>query len=97
MPTSSFASETLRASWEPGCTIPPNWGSMMSKKRSRVLGSWSSEMIRKAWKNMEQMTQEQRIDVAVRAGVMTPEQAERAKKKWAELQAADCGTPEARE
>jgi hypothetical protein len=32
------------------------------------------------------MSKEKRIDLMVEAKVMTPEQAERAKKKWAEMQ-----------
>ncbi len=60
----------------------------MSKERSRMSGSASSEIIRKAMKNLEQMPKEQRIDLMVEARLLTPEQAERAKKKWAELQEA---------
>ncbi len=61
----------------------------MSRKRSRIPGSASSEMIRKAVKNLQKMPQEQQIDLMVEAKVMTREQAERAKKEWARIQAAE--------
>jgi hypothetical protein len=62
---------------------------MMSKKRSKVAGSASSQMIRKAVKNFHKMSKERRIDLMVEAKVMTPEQAQRAKQKWAEIQDGD--------
>lgn len=60
----------------------------MSKKVSKRLESASSRRIRIAVKELHRMPKEKRIDLMVKAKVMTPEQAERAKKKWAELQAA---------
>jgi hypothetical protein len=61
----------------------------MSRKPSRVAGSGSSEMIRRAVKNFFKMPKEKRIDLMVEAKVMTREQAERAKKEWARIQAAE--------
>ena len=58
----------------------------MSRKRSKVAGSASSQTIRKAVKNFHQMSKERRIDLMVEARVMTPDQAQRAKTKWAEIQ-----------
>jgi hypothetical protein len=60
---------------------------MMSKKRSRMARPWSTELIRKAHKHLKQMPKEQMIDIMVEMGSLTPEQGERAKKKWAEIQA----------
>jgi hypothetical protein len=60
----------------------------MSRKRSRVASSASSERIRRAVEHLQQMPQEERIDLMVEAKVMTREQAERAKKEWARIRAA---------
>lgn len=60
----------------------------MSKKHSKMARSASSHLIGRAMKNFRQMPKERRIDLMVEAKLLTPEQAERAKKKWAELQAA---------
>jgi len=60
----------------------------MSRDFGEVPGSASSERIRQAFRHFERMSKEDRIDLLVKAKVMTPEQAERAKKKWAEIQAA---------
>ena len=65
----------------------------MSKKGSRVARSASSEKIRLAMKHFFRLPKERRIDLMVEAKVMTPEQAERAKKKWAELQALNDQSP----
>jgi hypothetical protein len=62
---------------------------MMSRRRSTVASSTSSQKIRDAVKNLRQMPMEERIDLMVQAKVMTREQAERAKKKWAETRAAE--------
>lgn len=59
----------------------------MSKKHSKVASSASSQAIRKAVKNLQQMPKEKRIDLMVEAKVMTREQAERAKKEWAKIKA----------
>ncbi len=64
----------------------------MSRKPSRMRGTASSEMIRKALKNFLKMPKEQRIDLMVKAGSLTPEQAERAKQKWAEIQSAQASS-----
>ncbi len=50
-------------------------------------------MIRKAMKHLFSLTKEERIDLMVKAKAMTPEQAERAKKKWTELQAEAAEAP----
>jgi hypothetical protein len=59
----------------------------MSRKHSKIASSASSQAIRRAVKNLQQMPKEKRIDLMVEAKVMTREQAERAKKEWAKLQA----------
>jgi alkanesulfonate monooxygenase SsuD/methylene tetrahydromethanopterin reductase-like flavin-dependent oxidoreductase (luciferase family) len=61
---------------------------MMSEKPLKMARSTSSQKIRKAMKNFQRMSKEQRIDLMVEAKVITPEQAERAKRKWAEIQSA---------
>lgn len=59
----------------------------MSKKGFKMARSASSQKIREAVQNLHRMSQEKRIDLMVEAKVMPPEQAERAKRKWAEMQA----------
>ncbi len=65
----------------------------MSKDFGEVPGSASSERIRQAFQHFERMSKVDRIDLMVKAKVMTPEQAERAKQKWAEIQAAAQARP----
>ncbi len=60
----------------------------MSKKRSKMPRSASSEIIRKALRNLQEMPEERHIDLLVKSKLITLEQAEQAKKKWAEIQAA---------
>ncbi len=60
----------------------------MSKDFGEMPLSASSERIRQAFRHLEQMSQEDQIDLMVKAKLFTPEQAERAKQKWAEIQAA---------
>lgn len=56
----------------------------MSIKRSKLALSESTLRIRRAMKNLENMPKAKRIDLMVKAGVMTPEQAARAKETLAE-------------
>ena len=49
--------------------------------------SESAYLIRQAMLHFDTLTQEQHIDLAVQASVLTREQGERAKKRWAEIQA----------
>ncbi len=56
----------------------------MSAKRYKLTELSSRQRIRQAMINFEKMPKEKRIDLMVEAGVMTLEQAERAKKKIAE-------------
>jgi hypothetical protein len=53
----------------------------MSVKHYKLAMSASSEMICKAKKALKEMPKLRKIELMVEAGVMTPEQAERAKKK----------------
>jgi hypothetical protein len=57
----------------------------MSLNRSKIELTGSAEMIRKAREHFEKMPKVRRIELMVEAGVMTAEQAERAKEKLAEL------------
>jgi hypothetical protein len=59
----------------------------MSVKRYKLALSTSSQKIRKARTKLKQMSKQRRIELMVEAGVMTEEQAERAKKKLAETPA----------
>jgi hypothetical protein len=58
----------------------------MSVKRYKLVLPSSSQRIRKARKSLKEMPKAKRIDLMVKAGVMTKKQAEQAKKKLAELQ-----------
>ena len=58
----------------------------MSKTRFKMAKSASSQKIGEAVKHFHQMSKERRIELMVEAKVMTPEQAERAKRRWAEMQ-----------
>ena len=60
----------------------------MSKDFGKTPLSGSAWMIRKAMRRYQKMSQEEKIDLMVKSKALTPEQAERAKKKWAEIQAA---------
>ena len=57
----------------------------MSAKRYKLARSSSSKKILKARKALQGMPKLQQIDLMVKAGAMTPEQATRAKKKLAEV------------
>lgn len=57
----------------------------MSVKRYKLELSSSSQRIRRARKAFREMSKQERIDLMVRAGSMTPEQGEKAKQKLAEL------------
>jgi hypothetical protein len=56
----------------------------MSAKRYKLAELTSRQRIRRAMIKFKQMSKERRIELMVEAGVMTEEQAERAKKKLAE-------------
>jgi hypothetical protein len=58
----------------------------MSVKRYKLALPSSSQKIRKAKKSLEAMPKAKRIDLMVKAGVMTKKQSEQAKKKLAEVQ-----------
>lgn len=60
----------------------------MSSKGWKMPESESGYKIRKAMEHFRQLPKERRIDLMVEAKLLTAEQAERAKKKWAEMQAA---------
>jgi ribosomal protein S20 len=62
---------------------------MMSKKQSKITMSASSRKIRRAVVNLQHMPREKRIDLMVEAGVMTSDQAARAKRNLAELPMAE--------
>lgn len=57
----------------------------MSPKRSKMPLSCSVRRIRKGHKHLRAMSQSDRIDLMVAAGVMTSQQADRANGKLAEL------------
>jgi ribosomal protein S20 len=59
----------------------------VSAKRYKLEVSSSAERIRKARKFLQKLPKVKRIDLMVKAGVMTEEQADRAKKKLAEMEA----------
>ena len=59
----------------------------MSAKHYELEVSSSTLRIRKARKFLQKLPKEKRIDLMVKAGVMTEEQADRAKKKLAEMEA----------
>ena len=59
----------------------------MSAKRYKLEVSSSTLRIRKARKFLKKLPKVKRIDLMVKAGVMTEEQADRAKKKLAEMEA----------
>ena len=59
----------------------------MSAKRYKLEVSSSTQRIRKARKFLQKLPKVKRIDLMVKAGVMTEEQADRAKKKLAEMEA----------
>ncbi len=59
----------------------------MSAKRYKLEVSSSTLRIRKARKFLQKLPKVKRIDLMVKAGVMTEEQADRAKKKLAEMEA----------
>ena len=59
----------------------------MSKDFGEMPISRSAWMIRKAMRRYQKMSREEKIDLMVKSKALTPEQAERAKKKWAEIQA----------
>lgn len=61
----------------------------MSKDFGEMPVSTSSYYIRRAMENLQRMSEEEHIDMMVRAKLLTPKEAERAKKKWAEIQAAN--------
>jgi hypothetical protein len=63
----------------------------MSKKRYKMEVSTSVQIIREARKHMKKMPMERKIDLMVEAGLFTVEQGERAKKKLAEMAAAENG------
>ncbi len=56
----------------------------MSVKRYKLALPESTMRIRRARKRLEAMTKDERIDLMVKAGVMTPEQAARAKETIAQ-------------
>jgi len=89
--TFSFAFATRRASSEPGFNIRRIWGWVMSVKRSEFPVSESVWRIRKARKMLERMSKQERIELAVEAGVMTREQADRAKQRLAEIETEEAG------
>ena len=60
----------------------------MSAKRYELPVSESVAIIRRARAKLERMPRERQIDIMVKAGVMTEEQAARAKKAIAEREAA---------
>jgi len=57
----------------------------MSAKHYKLELLSSTKQIRKAMRFLQKMSKEKRIDLMVKAGVMTEEQAEKAKKKLAEI------------
>jgi hypothetical protein len=59
----------------------------MSVKRYKLPASTSTQKIRKARARLKQMSPLRKIELMVEAGVMTKEQAERAKRKLAETPA----------
>jgi len=63
----------------------------MSAKRSEFPVPLSVWKIRKAKKMLEEMSDLEGIEVMVKAGVMTREQAERAKQRLAEIEAEEAG------
>lgn len=63
----------------------------MSAKRSKLAVPSSVWRIRKAKKMLREMSDLERIEVAVEAGVMTREQADRAKQRLAEIEAEESG------
>ena len=56
----------------------------MSVKRCKLTLPASTDRIRKARAKLKEMPQERQIEIMVKAGVMTVQQAERAKKKLGE-------------
>ena len=58
----------------------------MSVRRYKLALPSSSQRIRKAMKSFKAMSKGERIDLMVKAGVMTEKQADQAKKKLAEMQ-----------
>jgi NAD(P)H-hydrate repair Nnr-like enzyme with NAD(P)H-hydrate epimerase domain len=58
----------------------------MCAKRYKVVLPSSSQRIRKAKKTLREMSKLDRIDLMVKAGSMTQQQAEKAKKKLGEIQ-----------
>ena len=58
----------------------------MCAKRYKLVLPSSSQRIRKAKRALREMSKLDRIDLMVKAGSMTQQQAEKAKKKLAEIQ-----------
>lgn len=67
----------------------------MSAKRSKFPISESAWRIRKAKKMLKEMSDLEGIEVMVKAGVMTREQADRAKQRLAEIEAEAARVAEA--
>lgn len=57
----------------------------MSAKRYKLVLPSSSLRIRKAKKTLQEMSKGKRIDLMVKAGAMTQQQADKAKKRLAEV------------
>ncbi|MFO0926971.1 MAG: hypothetical protein U0736_08005 [Gemmataceae bacterium] len=58
----------------------------MCAKRYKLEVPSSTQRVRKARKALREMSQVDQIDLMVKAGLMTPEQAEKAKQKLAQSQ-----------
>lgn len=67
----------------------------MSVKRSEFPVSTSVWRIRKAKRMLDRMSDLERLEVMVKAGVMTPEQAAKAKRRLAEIEAEKRETTDA--
>lgn len=85
-PLSKIACGTEQVFSEPGDISRWAWELTMFDRDWREGGWDSTQRIYAAAKRYRALPKEQKIDSMVKAGLLTPEQGERAKAKWAELQ-----------